>query len=625
MPTVAMPSCSAARGFLDLLDGLPGVAEVRVALDADFRTNPAVARAVLRLLGGIGRLGRRAVLEVWDAKLGKGIDDALVAGATINVFDPDESRRVAAEAVAATGATAAAGGSRDRLAEGSQGENGGPGTTPPPRPPAAPGGAGPAGGGDPPPARDLADPAELADRFLDRGLRRDGRPLLRRHRQQWHRWDGAAWPEWPDDDLRAAVVRAVEREFAAEAAGRLAAWTGKGDPPVARKASCGLVENVLQAVAARTLLPSAVEPPAWIDRAAGPDVRDCVFARNGVLHVPSWAAGRADALTPPSPASFNHSALPFDFDPHAPPPREWLRFLGSVWPDDPESVGMLQEWFGYCVTPDCRQQKVLLIVGPPRSGKGTVARVLSALVGAADVCAPTLGSLADRFGLWPLLGKSLAVVGEAQLSGRADAAVIAERLKSISGEDLQTVDRKNRPPVSVRLGVRFLLLANEVPRLSDASAAVASRLAVLLTGESHLGREDLGLEGRLLAELPGVLLWALDGWRRLSDRGRFAQPASGAEAVREVGELASPVTAFVAARCRLGDGLRVEIGELYRSWRAWCDEAGHDRPGPANLFVRNLRSAFPSVRTGRVRRSGERPRVLEGIGPADLVLPDDLV
>ena len=79
------------------------------------------------------------------------------------------------------------------------------------------------------------------------------------------------------------------------------------------------------------------------------------------------------------------------------PPQAWLAFLdAALWPDDPQSVETLQEWFGYCLTPDTRQQKMLLRVGPKRSGKGTVARVLKGLVGADNVAGPTLSQPGDQ-------------------------------------------------------------------------------------------------------------------------------------------------------------------------------------------------------------------------------------
>jgi putative DNA primase/helicase len=94
----------------------------------------------------------------------------------------------------------------------------------------------------------------------------------------------------------------------------------------------------------------------------------------------------------------------------------------------------LQEWFGYIISGQTHLHKILLMVGPSRAGKGVVARILRALIGAANTAGPTLNSLGNDFGLAPLLGKSLAIISDARFTGK-NAAVITERLLSISGED----------------------------------------------------------------------------------------------------------------------------------------------------------------------------------------------
>ena len=111
-----------------------------------------------------------------------------------------------------------------------------------------------------------------------------------------------------------------------------------------------------------------------------------------------------------------------------------------------------------------------MVVGPKRAGKGVIGRVLRFLIGRENICGPTLASFATNFGLWPLLGKSLAVISDARLGGRTDSQVVVERLLSVSGEDALTVDRKNLEPVTCKLSTRLMILSNELPRLTDSSA-----------------------------------------------------------------------------------------------------------------------------------------------------------
>ncbi|MBN1854572.1 MAG: hypothetical protein JW829_17705 [Pirellulales bacterium] len=303
---------------------------------------------------------------------------------------------------------------------------------------------------------------------------------------------------------------------------------------------------------------------------------------------------------------------------NAPKPVVWLDFLDSIWSDDRECIDTLQEIFGYCLTPDTRQQKIFLLVGPKRSGKGTIARVLTALVGSDNVAAPTLSGLATNFGLWPLIGKSLAIVSDARLSGRPDQAAIVERLLSISGEDSITVDRKNMRPITCRLSARFLILTNELPRLSDASGAIKSRMILLSSIRSFYGKEDHGLTDRLLTELPGILLWSIEGWRRLRERGRFVQPDSGLEALGEMNDLASPVAAFVRDCCEVGPTEAVEVAEIFSAWQSWCKQQGREKyVGTVQSFGRDLLAAHPGIRRKRPREGDDRKRVYEEISLKD--------
>jgi putative DNA primase/helicase len=209
-----------------------------------------------------------------------------------------------------------------------------------------------------------------------------------------------------------------------------------------------------------------------------------------------------------------------------------------------------------------------------RSGKGTIGRVLTRLLGQANVASPTLQSLCGNFGLQPLIGKSAALIGDARIGQRHDQAAIAERLLSISGEDAITIDRKNLLAWTGRLGVRFVILTNELPRLSDASGALASRFIVLRLVKSFYGCEDTGLSDRLISELPGILNWAIEGWMNLRARGHFMQPQSSIEAIEEMEALGSPVLAFVKDRCLVGAGHEEDIDELFGEWCRWSHSQG---------------------------------------------------
>ena len=50
-----------------------------------------------------------------------------------------------------------------------------------------------------------------------------------------------------------------------------------------------------------------------------------------------------------------------------------------------------------------------------------------------------------------------------------------------------------------------MLLSNELPKLADASGALAERFLILTLKESFLGREDVDLTDKLTTDMGGIL------------------------------------------------------------------------------------------------------------------------
>jgi putative DNA primase/helicase len=446
------------------------------------------------------------------------------------------------------------------------------------------------------------DPLPTARKFLaDHYRHRDGQ-TLRLSDDVFYAWNGTAYAEVKPSRLRAELYPWLERH-------KRIITVGAGEMIVPFQPTKADVDKAVDALKALTYTDSS--PPAWlVDPRGLPDPARLLVARNGIFDLMDESG---QPFRRPTPQLFTVNALDYDYDADAPEPAAWLGFLDALWPNDPESVALLRQWFGYCLTADTRHQKMLLLVGPKRSGKGTIGRVLAHMIGLANICGPTLAGLSIPFGLWGLIGKRLALISDARLSGRTDQAVVTERLLTISGEDAVEVHRKNLPSVTLKLPTRIMLLTNELPRLQDSSGALASRFLVLILKRSFYGQEDTALTDRLLGELPGILKWAIGGWRDLQKQGRFAQPVVGQEVIDELDNLASPAGAFVRDWCQVKPGLLVAVPDLYDAWCFWCEEQGIKRPGDSASFGRDLRAVVPALTTRQRRDEGERVRKYIGI------------
>jgi putative DNA primase/helicase len=466
----------------------------------------------------------------------------------------------------------------------------------------------PTGTGENSPARRVVaaptDPMAVARQFVAEeytGL--GGALLLRHHRNTFHRYLGDHWPADDEERVKSELWQWLEHAAYEKV-------LKDKTVPAAWEPNRHKIANVLEALKAIGHVAQDVQPPVWLNgsKVTAIEPGEFVPLANGILEF------RTRVLIPHRPDFFELHVLPFGYDPDAPPPTRWFKFLDDLWRNDEESKQALQEWFGYSLANATDLQKMFLLVGPKRSGKGTIGRVLRGLLGHHNVAGPTLSGLSGNFGLQALIGKPLAVISDARLGARSDNLIAVERLLSISGEDTMTVDRKFLEPWTGRLPTRFLILSNELPQFTDASGALASRFVTSVLTESFYGRENPALTRELLQEASGILNWALEGLDRLRKRGYFVTPESAREAQRHLEDLSSPVGAFIRDRCitkKTGpEDLIVSKSALWTAWKEWSADEGLGVGTKANL-LKDIYAAVPGARATKPRADddGEGERV----------------
>ncbi|CAN5423883.1 hypothetical protein BH11PLA2_BH11PLA2_44000 [soil metagenome] len=451
------------------------------------------------------------------------------------------------------------------------------------------------------------DPVVLAKRWLRENCVQ-GVYTCRYHAGDHRVWRHGNYEVALPDDLDSVLTRWSQDEFASmNAALQKAFKEGLLDkePPPAFQASRAKVAEIIHAVKAVTALPSTTKVPAWISANPVFDACNAVAFMNGVLDLQSRRF--VDA----TPKFFCTAATDYDYDPDAPRPELFLKTLTQYFPNDPDSIACLQEWFGYTIAADTTYHKMLVLIGPKRSGKGTMVRIIERLIGTRNFSSMSFKSFGSNFGLSQLIDKSVAVIPDGRLDSR-DSAAVVERVLSITGEDSIFIDRKHRDPVSTKLPTRIILASNELPKLSDASGAIASRMVIIRFTNSFFGVEDKGLTARLIQELPGIARWALEGLVRLRQQGRFTEPASGLKLSQQMADIASPVAAFAREKLVVDAEGTIATKDAFILWKHWCDEAGR-RSGSESTFGKDLMAAIPGIDKIRPRTEFGRTQEYAGI------------
>jgi P4 family phage/plasmid primase-like protien len=336
---------------------------------------------------------------------------------------------------------------------------------------------------------------------------------LRYHRESWRKWDGQAYREFPDAELRAALTAAAKMEM--DRINVLAQQKADGTP-TALPITKVMIGNVEMALASMTVLPGTIEPPAWWDGKTWLR-RSLIAVSNGLLDVDALFDGKADVLLPHSPRWFSPICLPYPFDPDADCPR-WLAFLERNLEGDAERIALAQEIFGYCATPDTSRQKFFVLEGEGANGKSVFNAALEAMLGTENCSHVPLEVFGERFQLYPTLGKLANIVSEVGELDKAAEGI----LKSFTSGDPMLFEQKYKPLFHALPTARLILACNNRPRFSDRSSGLWRRM-ILMPFRVTIAEDDPGRVFNMdkpewwieSGELPGILNWAFAGLDRL--------------------------------------------------------------------------------------------------------------
>ena len=291
--------------------------------------------------------------------------------------------------------------------------------------------------------------------------------------------------------------------------------------------------------------------------------------------------------------------LPTAYDPQAHCPT-WRRFLwrimgGSQGEDSPDmSVGdleqrrladerataliaYLQRAAGYTLTGSTREQCLFLCCGPTKTGKSTYLALLRSLLGPygkqTDIQTfmhkdrpEVRNDLADLAGTRYVYavesqeGKRLAEGLVKQMTGGVDA---------IKARFLYEELFEFRPMFKAYLGT------NHAPQIKDSDDAIWERIRrIPFTVQIPKAECDKDLEQQLLAELPGILAWAVQGCQAWQDAKDLLEPQAVVDSTQEYRAEMDVVARFLEECCRFHEQFRIKAGDLHTAFVAWAEGTG---------------------------------------------------
>ena len=291
--------------------------------------------------------------------------------------------------------------------------------------------------------------------------------------------------------------------------------------------------------------------------------------------------------------------LPVPYDPEA-SCQLWLRFLSRVLDIDDNLHAFLQRAVGYSLTGSTREQCFFLLHGTGANGKSTFLEVIRSLLGDLAQSARFESFLVKRGDSIPndiarMRGARFVTAIEAEGERRLSEATI----KSLTGGDTVTARFMRAEFFDFRPMFKLWLAANRRPLIRGTDLAIWRRVKLIpFTVTIPEAERDVDLAEKLGEELPGILAWAVEGFRRWLQDGLGTCEAVAAH-TRAYREEQDTLRQFLEEECVLGPGRTVKKRDLYERYRGWAEKNG-DRPLAHKTFSLRLRERSEGITEKRV-------------------------
>lgn len=304
-----------------------------------------------------------------------------------------------------------------------------------------------------------------------------------------------------------------------------------------------------------------------------------VFA-NGVLDTDTMK------LLPHSEKYLTNNIFDVDFDPNA-KCEEFQKCLDYSLGKEEQMT--LQELCGYMLFPDCRHEKIGVLVGNGRNGKSLILRAISNALGESRVSHYNLAEMTDTKGL--SIAKSMGMIANISYDSGNIIKVGSEPVfkQYCSGEPLKA-KLLYKDHTETTSYPKSIIAVNELPQSADFSDGFYRRfLIVEFPKQIPIERVDVNLFDRLKKEQVGILLWIIDGYKRLKSNGRFTESESTKQAMDDYRTNSDNVKIFLRETGWHKSDKKVKLANLYSLYKEWAEKNGYRNPVASTKFGARLR------------------------------------
>lgn len=358
------------------------------------------------------------------------------------------------------------------------------------------------------------------------------------------------------------------------------------DEGVYRLGGENLIKSVTQEKLCHQFTKSRINEVVEYIKIATQTNRDAI---NQEIHIINLNNGlydlQTDEFKPHSPAVLSTIRIPVDYNPEAKCPNI-DKFLSEVV--SPEDKQLLIEWAGYCLIPDTRMQKAVMLIGNGSNGKSVFLELLTQFIGEENASSESLQDLdTNRFSVANLYGKLINVHPDLSRMKISEDSMF----KNLCGGDRIRAERKFEGAFSFKNKARLIFAANNLPPVKDIDYAFCRRWILIEFPNTFEGENvDIYLIDKLTTpgELSGLLNLALAALKPILTSDKFSYDKSADDVMRMYQINSNSVAAFVDECVEFGDE-DTPKRLMYEEYIKWCKIKGIE-PVAENVFGKEFKS-----------------------------------
>ena len=276
------------------------------------------------------------------------------------------------------------------------------------------------------------------------------------------------------------------------------------------------------------------------------------------------------------------------------------KFLLESYP--PHSIPTILDYMGYSLYPAFPRQKILVIVGPPRMGKGTIGLIMAKILneGLGRISLMKMLIPDNKFALQGIDGKRLLLDPEIKRDFKKN--VDFDVVNSLFGGDPLPIEKKYHAEVTSIANCAGMLMGN-LPLFKINNSAFLARLLIVTTREERYFQEvpntaDIIFngEGDLIV---GLILNRL---KSLIERGfTFSNELTNGEYANMWEILSDSTQTFMDEKTEKSNN-DVEVELAYEKYKEYCSEKKIP-PESRHVFTVRMGRIFPKIRIKKEGRS----------------------